>query len=92
MRRTSILQLCSSKIHIYTSLSFLPSSLLCPYAFKLVLLLVVYSTHSTIFNSIRFILISYLRANNGLLLVITSAGLLSPLIYLTLAILRLSYN
>jgi hypothetical protein len=57
-----------------------------------VLLLVVYSTYSTIFNLIQFILISRLRANNGLLLVIASIGLLSLLIYLTLAILRLLYN
>jgi len=35
---------------------------------------------------------SYLRANNGLLLVIASIELLSLLIYLTLAILRLLYN
>jgi hypothetical protein len=35
---------------------------------------------------------SHLRADDGLLLVIASAGLLSLLIYLTLAILRLLYN
>jgi len=92
MRRTSILRLCSLKIPIYTSLSFLPSFLLCPYAFRLVLLLVARSTYSTIFNSIWFVLISRLRANNGLLLVIASVGLLSLLIYLTLAISRLLYN
>ena len=56
------------------------------------LLLVARSTYSTTFNLIRFILISHLRANNSLLLVIASIGLLSPLIYLTLAILRLLYN
>ena len=49
-------------------------------------------THSTVFNLIRFVLISRLKANNGLLLVIASIGLLFPLIYLTLAILRLLYN
>jgi len=93
MRRTSILQLCSLKIHIYTSLSFFPSFLpSLPYAFILVLLLVARSTHSTVFNSIRFVLISCLRANNSLLLVIASTGLLSPLIHLTLAISRLLYN
>jgi hypothetical protein len=53
---------------------------------------VVYSTHSTVFNSIWFVLISRLRANNGLLLVIVFTGLLSPSIHLTLAILRLLYN
>ena len=53
---------------------------------------VVYSTHFTVFNSIRFVLISHLRANDGLLLVIVSTGLLSLLIYLTLAISRLLYN
>ena len=47
---------------------------------------VVHSTYSTIFNSIRFMSISRLRANNGLLLVIASVGLLSPSIHLTLAI------
>jgi len=56
------------------------------------LLLVVRSTHSTVFNLIRFVLISRLRANNGLLLVIASIGLLSPLIHLTSAISRLLYN
>ena len=70
--------------------SFLPSFL--PYAFISVLLSVARSTHSTIFNSIGFILISRLRANNSLLLVIASIGLLSPLIYLTSAISRLLYN
>ena len=53
---------------------------------------IVYSTHSTVFNLIRFVLISYLRANNSLLLVIASIGLLSLLIYLTLAISRLLYD
>jgi len=57
-----------------------------------VLLSVARSTHSTVFNSIWFVLISCLRANNGLLLVIASVGLLSLLIHLTLAILRLLYN
>ena len=75
--------------NLYTHFSFLSSL---PYVFELVLLLVVRSTHSTIFNLIRFVLISRLRANNGLLLVIASIGLLSLLIYLTLAILRLLYN
>ena len=56
------------------------------------LLLVARSTYSTAFNLIRFMLISRLRANNGLLLVIASIGLLSLLIYLTLAISRLLYN
>jgi len=56
------------------------------------LLLVARSTYSTIFNLIWFVLISYLRANNGLLLVIASIGLLSLLIYLTSAISRLLYN
>jgi len=93
MQRTSILQLYSLKIYIYTSLSFLPSFLpSLPYAFISVLLLVAHSTHSTIFNLIRFVLISRLRANNGLLLVIASVGLLSLSIHLTLAILRLLYN
>ena len=49
-------------------------------------------THSTVFNLIQFVLISHLRADNGLLLIIVSIGLLSPLIYLTLAILHLLYN
>ena len=88
MRRTSILQLYSSNIHICTS----PSFLALPYAFKLILLSVVYFTHSTVFNSIWFVLISHLRASNGLLLVIVSTGLLSPLIHLTLAISHLLYN
>jgi len=57
-----------------------------------VLLLVARSTHSTIFNLIQFVLISCLRANNSLFLVIASIGLLSPLIHLTLAISRLLYN
>ena len=92
MRRTSILRLYSLKIPIRTSLSFLPSFLLYPYTFRLVLLLVARSTYFTVFNLIRFVLISCLRANNGLLLVIASIGLLSPLIYLTLAISRLLYN
>jgi hypothetical protein len=70
----------------------LPSFLALPYAFKLILLLVIRSTYSTVFNLIRFILISRLRANNGLLLVRASIGSLSPLIYLTLAISRLLYN
>ena len=88
MRRTSILQLYSLNIHICTSFSFLAL----PYAFKSILLSVVYFTHFTVFNLIWFILISHLRASNGLLLVIASVGLLSPLIHLTLAILRLLYN
>ena len=88
MQRTSILQLYSLNIHIHTS----PSFLALPYVFKLILLLVVYFTHSTVFNSIRFVLISHLRASNSLLLVIASAGLLSPSIHLTLAILRLLYD
>ena len=49
-------------------------------------------TYSTVFNLIWFVLISHFRANNGLLLVIASVGLLSLLIYLTLAISRLLYN
>ena len=78
--------------NLYICFSFLPSFLALPYAFELMLLLVVYSTYSTVFNSIQFVSISHLRANNGLLLVIASIGLLSLLIYLTLAILRLLYN
>ena len=70
----------------------LPSFFALPYAFELMLLLVVRFTHSTVFNSIWFVLISYLRADDGLLLVIVFTGLLSPLIYLTLAILRLLYD
>jgi hypothetical protein len=77
--------------NLYTHFS-LPYSLTLPYTFRLVLLLVVRSTHSTAFNLIRFILISRLRANNSLLLVIVSIGLLSLLIYLTLAISCLLYN
>ena len=93
MQRTSILQLCSLKIHICVSLSFLPSLLpFLPYAFESVPLSVVYFTHSTVFNLIWFVLISHLRANNSLFLVIEFIGLLSLLIYLTLAILRLLYN
>ena len=53
---------------------------------------VVYFTYFTVFNSIWFVLISHLRANNGLFLVIASAKLLFLLIYLTLAISRLLYN
>ena len=53
---------------------------------------IVHFTHSTVFNSIWFVLINYLRANNGLLLVIASIGLLSPLIHLTLAISHLLYD
>ena len=53
---------------------------------------IVYSTYSTVFNLIWFISISHLRANNNLLLVIASAGLLSLLIHLTLAISRLLYD
>ena len=56
------------------------------------LLLVVYFTYFTVFNLIWFVLISHLKANNGLLLVIASIGLLSPLIYLILAISRLLYD
>ena len=77
--------------NLYTHF-FLPYSLTLPYAFRLILLLVARSTYSTVFNLIRFILISRLRANNGLLLVIASIGLLSLLIHLTLAISRLLYN
>ena len=78
--------------NLYIRFSPLPSFLALPYAFKSMLLSVVYSTHSTVFNSIRFVSISHLRANDGLLLVIAFIGLLSPLIYLTLAISRLLYN
>ena len=78
--------------NLYIYFSFLPSFLALPYAFKSILLSVVCSTHFTIFNLIQFVSISRLRANNGLLLVIVSAGLLSPSIYLTLAILCLLYN
>jgi hypothetical protein len=53
---------------------------------------IVHFTHFTVFNSIQFMLMSCLRANNSLFLVIVSAGLLSLLIYLTLAILCLLYN
>ena len=88
MRKTSILQLYSSNIYIRTS----PSFLALPYAFELILLLVVCFTHFTVFNLIRFVSISHLRANNSLLLVIVSIGLLSLLIHLTLAISRLLYN
>ena len=88
MRRISTLQLYSLNIHICTS----PSFLALPYVFKLILLSVVYFTHSTVFNLIWFMLINYLRASNGLLLVIAFVGLLSLLIYLTLAILCLLYN
>ena len=69
--------------------SFLP---FLPYAFKSVLLLIVYFTYSTVFNLIWFVLTSHLMANNSLLLVIVSIGLLSPLIHLTLAISCLLYN
>ena len=92
MRRTSILQLYSLKIYIYVSPSFLPSFFTLPYAFKLILLSIVRFTYFTVFNLIRFVSISHLRANNSLLLVITSIGLLFLLIYLTLAISRLLYN
>ena len=92
MRRTSILQLCSPKIYIRVFPSFLFFFFALPYVFELMLLLVVCSTHFTVFNLIRFVLISRLRADNGLLLVIASAGLLSLLIYLTLAISRLLYD
>ena len=78
--------------NLYIYFFFLPFFLILPYVFKLMLLLVVYFTHFTVFNLIWFVLISHLRANNGLLLVITSIGLLSLLIYLTLAILHLLYN
>ena len=88
MRRTSILQLYSSNIYIRTS----PFFLALPYVFKLILLSVVCSTYSTVFNSIRFVSISRLRADNGLLLVIASAGLLSLSIHLTLAISHLLYD
>ena len=88
MRRTSTLQLYSLNIYICTSPSFLALS----YIFKSILLLVVYFTYSIVFNLIQFVLISYLRANDGLFLVIAFIGLLSPLIYLTLAISRLLYN
>jgi hypothetical protein len=77
---------------MHTSSSFLSYFLALPYTFKLVLLLAARSTHSTVFNSIRFVLISRLRANNSLLLVIASVGWLSLSIYLTLAISRLLYN
>ena len=92
IQKTSILQLCSLKIYIYTSPSFLLSFLALPYAFELILLSVIYSTHFTAFNLIQFVLISHLRADNGLFLVIAFIGLLSLLIYLTLAISRLSYD
>ena len=78
--------------NLYTRFSFLPSFLALPYVFKLMLLSVVCFTHSTVFNLIWFVLISYLRADDGLLLVIVSIGLLSPSIYLTLAISRLLYD
>ena len=67
-------------------------SLYCVYVLISWVASIVHSTHSTVFNLIWFVLISYLRANNGLFLVIVSAGLLSLLIYLTLAILHLLYN
>ena len=92
MQRTSILRLCSLKIYIYAFFSFLPSFFALPYAFKLVLLSVIYFTYFTVFNLIWFILISRLKANNSLLLVIASVKLLSLLIYLTLAISRFLYN
>ena len=73
--------------------SFFTSSLpSLPYTFKSVLLSVAYSTHFTVFNSIWFVSISRLRADNGLLLVIAFIGLLSLSIHLTLAILYLLYN
>ena len=78
--------------NLYTHFSFLSFFLALPYVFKLILLSVVYSTHFTVFNLIRFVLISHLRADNGLLLVIASIELLSPSIYLTLAISRLLYD
>jgi hypothetical protein len=78
--------------NLYTRFSFLPPFLALPYAFKLILLSVVRSTYSIVFNSIRFVSISHLRANDGLLLVIASTGLLSPSIYLTSAILHLLYD
>ena len=78
--------------NLYIYFSFLPSFLALPYAFELILLSVIRSTYSTVFNLIQFVLISHLRANNGLLLVIVFIGLLSPSIYLTLAISRLLYN
>ena len=76
----------------YMRFSFFFSFLALPYAFKLMLLLVVYSTHFTVFNLIWFVLISHLRADNGLLLIIVFVGLLSPSIYLTSAISRLLYD
>ena len=88
MQRTSTLQLYSLNIHICTS----PSFLALPYIFKSILLSVVYFTHFTVFNLIWFILISRLKASNGLLLVIVSTGLLSLLIYLTSAISHLLYD
>ena len=78
--------------NLYIHFSFLPSFLALPYAFKLILLSVIYFTHSTVFNSIQFMLISCLRANNGLLLIIISIRLLSLSIHLTLAISHLLYN
>ena len=76
-------------LYMYFSSFFLASLF---YAFKLILLSVVYFTYFTVYNLIWFVLISHLRANNSLTLVIVSTGLLSLLIYLTLAILRLLYN
>ena len=76
----------------YTRFSFFFFFLALPYAFESMLLSVVCSTYSTVFNSIRFVSISYLRADNGLLLVIISVGLLSLSIYLILAISHLLYD
>ena len=78
--------------NLYIHFSFFFSFFALPYAFKLILLSVIRFTHFTVFNLIQFVLISHLRANNGLLLVIASIGLLSLLIYLTLAISRPLYN
>ena len=86
-RRISIME--NLYIHFFFLPSFFPSL---PYAFEPVLLLAVHSTHSTVFNLIWFVLISCLRADDGLLLVIASTELLSLLIYLTSAILRLLYD
>ena len=59
--------------------SFFPSFLVLSYAFELMLLSVVCFTYFTVFNLIWFVLISHLRADNSLLLVIVFIGLLSPL-------------
>ena len=80
MRRTSIVQLCSSKKHIRTSPSFLPS-----YTY-------LRSTHSITLILTLFVSINCFNILHAFDFVIELARLVFPLIHLILAISLRLYN